>query len=327
MSIRLMSRVWDLDGMPSHLKLVLLRLADHANDDGRCHPGQDRIADAVSQSERTVRLNLDILKRLGLVEVTARRRRAPQEYQLWIPDTAGIDWAAVYERVKSDDTVTFPAGWFLDRQPAAGLTGDAEKDGEQHLDRSPTAGLTGETSTSRPATDRVQDRQPIAAKTGNRLPVSKRNHQRTISEPSEEDLPTVDPPRAKTKSRNPIWDTLAERFYPTGVTSRSTEKRLGRVVATLTAAGATPDTIRDRADAWPRLWPKSTPTLTLEALEKWWDELGVITTQTRAPIDCAECGNRGFLSVLATGEQVPIDHPDAWTSEATVRCVCVEGAA
>lgn len=44
MSIRLMSRVWDETRFKGTDLLVLLCLADHANDDGICWPAYDRIA-------------------------------------------------------------------------------------------------------------------------------------------------------------------------------------------------------------------------------------------------------------------------------------------
>lgn len=54
MSVRVMSLVWDTDLPPSE-KLVLLALADAANDEGHCWPSATTIARKSGQGERTVR--------------------------------------------------------------------------------------------------------------------------------------------------------------------------------------------------------------------------------------------------------------------------------
>lgn len=72
------------------------------------------------------------------------------------------------------------------------------------------------------------------------------------------------------KPRNPIWDTLAAIFGEP--TTRTNTRLRGRICASLTEAGATPDEIVDRARSWPYHFPKAT--LTETALEKHWDRLG-----------------------------------------------------
>jgi len=65
MSIRLMSVVWDLD-LPSGEKLVLLSLADQANDEGRqCWPSVETIMRRSGQGERTVRRAIAVLEEKG----------------------------------------------------------------------------------------------------------------------------------------------------------------------------------------------------------------------------------------------------------------------
>jgi len=64
-SVRLMSAVWDLD-LPPGEKLVLLALADQANDEGRqCWPAVSTIAHKSGQGERTVRRALSDLEAKG----------------------------------------------------------------------------------------------------------------------------------------------------------------------------------------------------------------------------------------------------------------------
>lgn len=65
MSIALMSIVWKLD-LPPGEKLVLLSLADQANDDGRqCWPSVETIAERSGQGIRTVRRALSSLEEKG----------------------------------------------------------------------------------------------------------------------------------------------------------------------------------------------------------------------------------------------------------------------
>lgn len=65
MSIRLMTQVWELD-LPRNEKLVLLALADHANDDGYCYPSVRRIAWKSGYDRRSIQR---ILRRLEDAEV------------------------------------------------------------------------------------------------------------------------------------------------------------------------------------------------------------------------------------------------------------------
>lgn len=72
MSIRLMSLVWDLD-LPPGEKLVLLALADQANDEGRqCWPSVSTIGRRSGQGERTVRRAIADLETKG--HLTRRHR-------------------------------------------------------------------------------------------------------------------------------------------------------------------------------------------------------------------------------------------------------------
>ncbi|WP_198147415.1 helix-turn-helix domain-containing protein [Sphingobium chungbukense] len=65
MSVRLMSLVWELD-LPPGEKLVLLALADQANDDGlQCWPAVSTIMKRSGQGERTVRRAIVDLERKG----------------------------------------------------------------------------------------------------------------------------------------------------------------------------------------------------------------------------------------------------------------------
>jgi hypothetical protein len=60
MSVRVMTLVWEMD-LPDSEKLVLLALADCANDEGHCWPSMATLARKCSKSDRTVQLAVKML--------------------------------------------------------------------------------------------------------------------------------------------------------------------------------------------------------------------------------------------------------------------------
>lgn len=64
MSIKLMSAVWDRDDLTSTQKLVLLALADWANDEGLCWPSIDRVALKASLTSRGVQKTIRALEEM-----------------------------------------------------------------------------------------------------------------------------------------------------------------------------------------------------------------------------------------------------------------------
>jgi len=58
----------------STLKLLLLVLANYANEEGECWHSQKRISFDTEIPERTLRRKMAVLVDLGLIEVTERRR-------------------------------------------------------------------------------------------------------------------------------------------------------------------------------------------------------------------------------------------------------------
>ena len=115
MSVRLMANVWDA-ALPPHLKLVLLAVADHANDEGWAYPGQRSLAAKCGMAERTVRGHLATLAEQGWLQVQRRGRTTTNLYRVVAP---GSD---------RQPTASHPGG---ERQPTAGS------------DRQPTAGVSG----------------------------------------------------------------------------------------------------------------------------------------------------------------------------------------
>lgn len=71
MSIRIMSQVFEIEGLgPTH-RLILLALADHADDQGRCYPSIARLCQRTGLKERAVQSNLRDLQTTGYVKVKA----------------------------------------------------------------------------------------------------------------------------------------------------------------------------------------------------------------------------------------------------------------
>ncbi|MFS1583614.1 MAG: helix-turn-helix domain-containing protein [Candidatus Arsenophonus phytopathogenicus] len=62
-------------------KLVLLKLADHANDEGVCWPSYESIAKQCEISKRTVMRHIAELEKQGLVQVFHRERNGHHHNQ------------------------------------------------------------------------------------------------------------------------------------------------------------------------------------------------------------------------------------------------------
>ena len=83
MSVRIMTQVWPL-ALPPHLKLMLLALADNANDEGYCYPSQETLAEKCTVDPRTVRRQISALQSQGLLEITQRGKKRTNLYRVVI---------------------------------------------------------------------------------------------------------------------------------------------------------------------------------------------------------------------------------------------------
>jgi hypothetical protein len=72
MSIALMTDAWKLTGLSSTQKLVLLSLADNANDQGECYPSVRQMVERTCLSERAVRDAIRSLETIGYVRSLPR---------------------------------------------------------------------------------------------------------------------------------------------------------------------------------------------------------------------------------------------------------------
>lgn len=81
MSVKIMSRVWDHSGQDGSTLLVLLALADHADEDGVCWPGIERVAHKARVSERQAQRIIKTLEDKGeLLNQSQRGQKGGRGY-------------------------------------------------------------------------------------------------------------------------------------------------------------------------------------------------------------------------------------------------------
>lgn len=85
MSVRVSTWVWHETTASGSDLLVLLALADSANDDGECWPGVDVLVDKTRMSRATVFRRLDALEAAGLLERDRRGKRQTNVYRVCVP--------------------------------------------------------------------------------------------------------------------------------------------------------------------------------------------------------------------------------------------------
>jgi DNA-binding transcriptional ArsR family regulator len=83
-SIDAMKWAWRVDCKSAAEKLVLMALADNADNDGYCWPGNARTSYRCQMSESSVRRHIVALERAGLIEKVKRRRRKDGTLSVWI---------------------------------------------------------------------------------------------------------------------------------------------------------------------------------------------------------------------------------------------------
>ena len=72
MSVQATTWAWTVKGLPTHLRLTLLAIADACNAEGYGYPGQVRLAAQLECSDRQVRSNIANLGKLGLLAILIR---------------------------------------------------------------------------------------------------------------------------------------------------------------------------------------------------------------------------------------------------------------
>jgi biotin operon repressor len=119
MSVRWIGWAFDTATGSSSSKLVLVKLADNANDDGLCWPSQNRMASDCEMTRESVNRHVKTLSDLGLIEIIPRFKdgvQLPNAYRLLVEGGGG----------KSDRG--------CDSQSQGGVTGNHRGcDNESHL--------------------------------------------------------------------------------------------------------------------------------------------------------------------------------------------------
>lgn len=88
MSMRLMVQAMKIKVGSSARKLVLLKLADNANDEGECWPSYSNISAQTEMSERSVMRHVLVLESAGMVEII-RRPNQSNLFKLKLDDFSG----------------------------------------------------------------------------------------------------------------------------------------------------------------------------------------------------------------------------------------------
>lgn len=81
MSIRIMTNVWERSDINPTQKLVLLALADWANDEGLCWPSIDRLCQKSGLKRRSVQMAIHAMEELGILR---REEVAGKGCKYWI---------------------------------------------------------------------------------------------------------------------------------------------------------------------------------------------------------------------------------------------------
>ena len=84
MSVRVLSWAWSLEEVMGSEALVLLALADQANDEGFCWPSQEKLAPKARQSVSTLRRSLRSLEKMGLLTTITRSSTRGRRSNLYL---------------------------------------------------------------------------------------------------------------------------------------------------------------------------------------------------------------------------------------------------
>ena len=84
MSMRLMAQAMSIKVGNPLRKLVLIKLADNANDDGICFPSYQYIADVCEISTASARTHIDALIKMGFVSKKARKNKDGSSSNLYL---------------------------------------------------------------------------------------------------------------------------------------------------------------------------------------------------------------------------------------------------
>lgn len=101
----------------------------------------------------------------------------------------------------------------------------------------------------------------------------------------------------------PIWDAVVSIWHPSGVATNETEE-LSEIVAGYGTKGATPATIRERADTYRAKWPKIA--CTAKAVLKNWDQLVPVAKVNPSNPPTRKCTNADCGKTFQTWQKTCI---------------------
>ena len=102
MSIKVSDWAWTVDGLDAGAKLVLLALADHADDTGLCWPSLERLAERTGRNRSTVQRSLRALVGLGLVSSSVGSGRRSTSYWVHYATATDIHTGCVVQALAVD---------------------------------------------------------------------------------------------------------------------------------------------------------------------------------------------------------------------------------
>lgn len=235
MSIRVMSQVWEHSRQQGSALLVLLAIADFADDDGWAYPSIERLAEKARMSTRNVRYVLRDLEASGelMIEAGGGRHQTNRYRVLVAPPADG--------ETRQDDSGKAIQGMdFSETQRRETLQDPAE-----------TLQSSAETL------------QPVAAEPSRPVKTRHREPSHTAAAPSA--------PRA----RDPLFEAVVEVCYGTDHQSitRTERSRVNRALRELREVGATPEDVYARAVEYRARSPDYP--LTPQTLTKMWTDLAI----------------------------------------------------
>lgn len=303
MSVYVIGWLWKhMDGLSATQRLIMLAIADEANDDGvEARPGIRRIADKTGASLGAVRDNLAVLEERGWLVVVRPKRQGRGRYNRY-GVVMGRDLGAVRAAVAAGDhDIKGPAdGPFVGSAgPLKGPAAAPFNSEEDHGKGTATDPFLADKRAERvqkgykKGTERVQP-GPRGPKTP-----------RPMTQP---------PPLPAKRKRNLLFDALAavDGVADTTELTKSQAAHIGKLAAELAAIDASPDDVQTRTANYRTAHP--TWECTAAAVVKRWSSLAGSPAAVPAPAesrpDCRVCENRRIVEL---------------DPETYARCSCLDG--
>jgi hypothetical protein len=134
MSIRTMNRIWDTQTSPGTHRLLLMALADRADEDGICWPGVDYLSSKVQVKVRQVQKMLRDLESTGelFVQINRGRGRTNQYFvTVGLPDDEFLRILQKRLKYSADDALKILSGLIEKRLVEKGASQDTFSETDQ----------------------------------------------------------------------------------------------------------------------------------------------------------------------------------------------------